>query len=130
MASIQREILINAEPAVVWEAVRDVGSVHKRLVPGVLVDAVLDGDARVVTFANGLVVRELIVDIDDDERRFAYAVVDGPFTHHNASMHVAAGANGCTRLTWITDLLPNELVPAIGDLIEEGAAAMQRTLEH
>jgi hypothetical protein len=130
MASIRKDILINADPTDVWDAVRDVGAVHQRLVPGVLVDARLDGDARVVTFADGLVVREVVVDVDDDQRRFCYTVVDGPFAHHNASMHVGAGPDGCTRLTWVTDLLPDELVPMITELIDQGSAAMRRTLEH
>ena len=42
-------------------------------------------DTRVVTFANGLVVHERIVDVDDDARRLAYTVLDGPFTHHHAT---------------------------------------------
>jgi hypothetical protein len=60
MASIRKEILINARPEEVWAAVRDVGAVHHRLVPGVVVDAHLEAGARVVTFANGVVARELI----------------------------------------------------------------------
>jgi hypothetical protein len=102
MASIRKEILIEARPENVWAAVRDVGAVHQRLVPGVLVDARLDGDARVVTFASGAVARELLVDVDDKARRFAYEVVEGPLraTHHNASMQflptvrAAAGSSG------------------------------------
>jgi hypothetical protein len=91
MASIRKEILIEAPAEHVWDAVRDVGAVHKRLGPGFLVDAVMDGDARVVTFANGLVARERIVDIDDDARRIVWAVVGSPrLTHHNASMQVFA----------------------------------------
>src|SRR5258708_32813884 len=104
MASIRKEILIEARPENVWAAVRDVGAVHQRLVPGVLVDARLDGDARVVTFANGAVARELLVDIDDEARRFAYAVVEGPLggKHHNASRQVFAPGSGRSRLVWVT----------------------------
>src|SRR3954463_11403509 len=86
MATIRKEILVRASSESVWSAVRDVGEVHRRLCPGVLVDCRMDGDARVVTFANGLVVRELIVDVDDDARRFSWAAVGGRLTHHNASM--------------------------------------------
>jgi hypothetical protein len=130
MASIQKEILLDADPDTVWDAVRDVGAPHSRLTPGVLLDTVLDGAARVVTFANGAVVREVVVDIDDECRRFAYAVVDGPFAHHNASMQVIADGGGRSRLIWTTDLLPEELAPTVTGLIEQGAAAMKRTLEH
>jgi carbon monoxide dehydrogenase subunit G len=129
MASIRKEILIDAHPDTVWAAVRDVGAVHRRLVPGVLVDARIDGDARVVTFTNGMVVRELLVDIDDEARRFAYASVEGRAQHHNASMQVFAEGDDRSRLVWTTDVLPNELAGPIGALVEQGAAVMKKTLE-
>jgi carbon monoxide dehydrogenase subunit G len=127
MATIQRDILIDGSPDEVWAAVRDVGQAHKRLTPGVLVDCRLDGDARTVTFASGMVARELIIAIDDEARRVAYAVQGEPFRHHNASMQVFADGEG-SRLVWITDLLPNELVAPIGALVDQGAAAMRKTL--
>jgi carbon monoxide dehydrogenase subunit G len=129
MASIHREVLIDAPPEQVWAAVRDVGAAHERLVPGVLTDTYLDGDCRVVTFASGAVVRELLVDVDDEIRRFAYAVVDGlpGATHHHASMQVFAAGTG-SRLVWITDVLPDALVAPIAELVELGAGAMRRTL--
>jgi hypothetical protein len=129
MASIRKEILINARPEEVWAAVRDVGAVHKRLVPDVVVDAHLDAGARVVTFANGVVARELIVDVDDEAQQFAYASVGGRATHHNASMQVCADGEGRSRLIWITDVLPNDLAAFVSDLVEQGAAIMKQTLE-
>ena len=130
MASIRKEILIKARPEDVWAAIRDVGAVHRRLVPGLVVDARLKGGARLVTFANGAVVRELIVDIDDEGRRFVYAAVGGQSTHHNASMQVFAEGESETRLVWITDMLPNEVAGPIGALIEQGASIIKQTLEH
>jgi hypothetical protein len=129
MASIRKEILIDALPEKVWEAIRDVGAVHLRLAKGFVIDARLDGEARIVTFANGMVVRELIVDIDDEFLRLAYAAVGGLTKHHNASMQVFAEGEDRTRLLWITDLLPNELAGAIGVLVEQGAEFMKKTLE-
>ncbi len=129
MASIYKEILIDAHPKDVWAAVRDVGAVHQRRVPGSVVDARFDGEARVVTFANGMVVRELIVTIDDEVRRLAYASVGGRATHHNASIQVFAESEGRTRLVWITDVLPNDLAAPIGALVEQGATVMKQTLE-
>ena len=129
MACIHKEVLIEAPPADVWAAVRDVGAVHQHLAQGFVVDTRLDGDARIVTFANGFVVRELIVDIDDQARRLAYAAVGGRATHHNASMQVFADGEHRTRLVWITDLLPNEVAGLIGALVEQGARAMKETLE-
>ncbi|HZX64992.1 MAG TPA: SRPBCC family protein [Myxococcales bacterium] len=129
MATIRKEILVRASPESVWSAVRDVGEVHRRLCPGVLVDCRMDGDARVVTFANGLVVRELIVDIDDDARRFSWAAVGGRLTHHNASMQVFPDPAGGTRLVWIADLLPDELEADIRALMDLGSAALKKTVE-
>ena len=129
MASIHKEISINASAEHVWEIVRDIGAVHKRLVPGLVTDVRQQADARVVTFASGMVVRELIVDIDDGRKRLAYAAVGGMFTHHNASMNVVANGQHACRLVWITDLLPDEAAPAVGSVIDEAAPIMKRTLE-
>ena len=128
MTTIRKDIHLAADVDTVWDALRDVGNVHERLCPGVLTDAQLDGDARVVTFANGFVARELIVDIDDDTHRVAYAVVDGPFLHHHASMEVAVEPDGGSRIIWVTDLLPDDLAPMVDGLVQQGAAAMQGVL--
>lgn len=71
MASIHKEVLIDAPPEHTWDAIRDVGAIHRRLARGFVVDTRLDGDSRLVTFAEGTVVRERIVDIDDSARRIA-----------------------------------------------------------
>lgn len=129
MASIHSEILIDAKPGDVWAAVRDVGAIHERLAPGFVVDTQLENGARIVTFANGMVARELIVDLDDEKRRLVWSVVEGRLSHHNASLQVFVGDAGASRLVWIADLLPNELAPAIRGMIEQGMSVMKRTLE-
>ena len=130
MASIRKEIVIEASPTRVWDAVRDVGAVHERLAPGFVVDTRLEAGARVVTFANGLVARELIVDVDDEARRLAWAVVGSPrLTHHNASMQVFDDGDRGSRVVWIADLLPHEIAGTIAAMIEEGLGAMKKTLE-
>jgi hypothetical protein len=128
MASIRKETVIDVQPEVAWAAVRDFGAVAERLVPGVLTASKLEDGARVVTFANGVVARELLVDIDDGAMRLVYASVGGRATHHNASMQVVAEPDGRTRLVWITDVLPNELADAVRDLVEQGSLAMARIL--
>ena len=129
MASIHKEILVSARPEKVWDALRDVGALHERVVPGFVVDTRLEDGARVVTFGNGMVARELIVDVDDGARRVVWAVVGGRFTHHNASVQVFADGNGGSRLVWIADLLPNELAGDIRAMIEQAATVMKPTLE-
>ena len=129
MASIRKEFIVNAGANDVWQAVRDVGAIHTRLAKGFVTDTRLEGNARVVTFANGAVVRELIVDIDDNARRLAYAVVEWQTTHHNASFQVFANEGGGSRVVWVTDLLPNQLADTIGGFMEQGVTAMKKTLD-
>ena len=129
MASIRREVSVAAGPAVVWDAIRDVGAVHERLAPGFVVDTKLEEGARIVTFGNGVVARELIIDVDDEARRLAWSVVGGRMTHHNASLQVFADGEGRSRVVWIADLLPNEVAGYIAGMIEQGMAVMKKTLE-
>lgn len=129
MASIHKELLIQVSPEDVWAAIRAFGAVHERLAPGFVVATHLEGDTRTVTFANGAVVRERLVALDDQARRLAYTVVDGSATHHNASMQVFAAGSQDSRLVWITDLLPDEVAPIINELVEQGACTIKQTLE-
>jgi carbon monoxide dehydrogenase subunit G len=131
MASIHKEVVIEVAPEQVWDALRDVGALHTRLVVGFVSNCVLeaDGRARVVTFANGMVARELIVDINEEWHRVAWSATGGQLSHHNASAQVFGEGTAHSRVVWIADLLPNELAPAIEDMIAQGCAAMKRTLE-
>jgi hypothetical protein len=129
MASIRKEILLEVSAERAWAAVRDVGALHHRLVPGFVVDTRLEEGARVVTFGNGLVARELIVDLDDQARRLVWSARGGRLTHHNASAQVFADGGGRSRLIWIADLLPHELEGEIRAMIEQAAAVMKKTLE-
>jgi len=126
MASIRNEVPLHASAAEVWDALRDFGAVHQRLVPGFVTDCRLDGDARVVTFVNGLVARELLVDCNDATRRLAYAIVGGRATFYGASVQVLERDTNSSTLVWVIDLLPNELAPAISAMAAQGAAAMQK----
>lgn len=128
MASIHREILIDAPPERVWDAARDIGALHTRLVPGFVVNTQVEKGARVVTFGNGMVVRELIIDVNDANRRIAWTSVGTTLLHYSASFQVYAD-NGCTRGVWIADLLPHEAAPGITAMIEAGLAAMKRAME-
>lgn len=129
MASIQREITVNAPLAHVWDALRDVGALHTRLCPGFVTDTKLEPGARVVTFGNGMVARELILDVSDERHRVAWAAVGGQLTHYNASAQVFAEPDGRTRFVWIADFLPHEAAPMITGLIEQGLNVIKQTLE-
>ncbi len=128
MASVHREIVVERPLADVWDALADVGALHTRLGRGFVTDCRLEPGARVVTFANGLVARELIVSVDGERRRVAWSVVGGRLSHHNASAQAFAEGDGACRIVWIADFLPDEHAPAIAAMVEQGLQAMRRTL--
>jgi hypothetical protein len=129
MASIQKDIPIDATAADVWDAVRDFGALHTRLVPDFVTDTKLDGDARIVTFASGNVARELLVGCDDERRRLAYAIAANErVKHYSASVQVLADGATRSRMIWIVDVLPNEIAPFISAQMDQGALAVQRKL--
>jgi len=128
MASIHKNTTVDAHPNDVWAAVRDFGNPHTRLVPGFVLDARPDGDARIVTFANGTVARELLVDCDDARRRLVYAVISERVKQHSASVQVVADGDTRARLIWIVDVLPHEIAPYIGAQMDQAALAMQKAL--
>jgi hypothetical protein len=128
MASIHKDIIIDAAPADVWDAVRDFGALHTRLVPGFVLDTRLDGDARIVSFSNGTVARELLVDCDDARQRLVYAVISERIKQHSASVQVTAESDGRSRLAWTVDVLPHEIAPYMNAQMDQAALAMQMAL--
>jgi uncharacterized protein YndB with AHSA1/START domain len=129
MATIRKERTIEAAPEAVWEALRDWGAVHERLVPGFVVDTRLDGDDRIVTFFNDVEARERLISLDEGERRLVWSIVEGPFAHHNGAAQVHANDDGTTRFVWVADLLPDEAAAATGEMMERGIDTVKRTLE-
>jgi len=129
MASIHREIVTSASPDAVWDAIRDIGALHTRLVPGFVVDTRLEPGVRIVTFGNGMVVREPIVDIDDVMRRLVWAAIGGPLTHYNGSVQVFSEGLFQSRIVWIADFLPHEAADQLRTMIEEGMSVMKATLD-
>jgi hypothetical protein len=130
MASIRKEITIDARPDDAWAALRDFGALHWRLVRGFVTDTRIDGEDRIVTFFNGAVVRERLVDTDDDARRLVWSIVDGPYTHHNASAQVFAAGDTGTLFVWIADLRPDVAAQRTAAMMERGINAVKDTLEH
>ena len=128
MASIRKEIQIDAPVERVWAALRDVGALHTRLVPGFVTDTRMDGNARVVTFGNGQTVREDIVSIDDSHRRVIWAIVGQKFHHYQGTATAEPGDPGC-RFVWTIDLLPDALAPNVEAMMTAGLSVMKKTLE-
>jgi hypothetical protein len=106
MASIRKEVLIDAASQ------RGLGRAQRRRRaahasrPGFVTDTRLEPGARVVTFGNGQVVRELIVDLDEKDRRLVWAVVDKPFQHYSASAQVFDDGPGNAALCGLPTCFP------------------------
>ena len=126
MASIYKDISLAARPDDVWAAVRDYGAVHQRVAPGFVTDCQLDGDSRIVTFANGNVAQERLVTMDDARMRLVYAVVSPRVKQHSASIQIFAEGDNHSRMVWIADVLPNEIASYIDGQMDLGALAMQK----
>jgi len=130
MASIHDHVVLDVSAERAWMAVRRVGEAHKLFAP-VLADSQVDGDIRIARFANGMVVHEHILDVDDERRRVAYTVTDGPgMAYHHASMEIVEQGPSRCLFVWITDFLPNEIADNLRPLIEQGITALKTNLEH
>ena len=128
MATIRHETIIAAPAEAIWDAVRDVGAIHTRLAPGFVTDTRLDGDGRIVTFANGTVVREAIITVDEAARRLAYSAQSERLEHHSASIEIAEAPEGA-RFTWIADLLPDAVAPYVDSQMRLGTQAVKAMFE-
>ncbi|MHC4040356.1 SRPBCC family protein [Bradyrhizobium sp. 23AC] len=126
MASIHNDISINAPARDVWDAVRDFGALHERLAPGFVTACTLDGDARIVTFANGSVAREVLVDCNDARQRLVYAINNERLQHYSASVQVIADGERRSRLVWIIDMLPNELEAYVQGQTKDAVVAIHK----
>jgi hypothetical protein len=131
MGSIRKEAMLNASPDAVWDAVRDFGAPHTRLVRGFVTGVEMDGRDRIVTFANGAVQREPLVSVDDEEMRLVYSAVDSVLgaTHYNAAVQVASNGGGTTRLVWLVDFLPDAISSNLDAAMERGVQSIKATLE-
>ena len=129
MATIRSEIKTRAKPSEVWSAIRDIGALHTRLVPGFVADTKLEPGARVVTFVNGVTLREPIVTLDDEARRLVWTHEGGRARHYNGALEVSEVAGGLTSVVWTADFLPDDIGGYMAQAIEAGMAAMQRSLD-
>ncbi len=126
MASIRKEAVVQVPSFELWASLRDVANVVD-LFPGILTASELASkDERVVTFSNGLVIRERIVDVDESSRRVVYSALGEGFTHHNASMQVIPLTAEASRFTWITDFLPHDAFSFFEPFIEEGLRCFEQ----
>lgn len=128
MATVRKDVIAAAHPDDAWDAIRDIGALHTRLVPGFVIDTCLEPGARRVTFANGQCVREPIITLDECSRRLVWSAEGVGATHYNASVQVVAGP-GATRVVWLADFLPDDIGGAIEAAMDAGAHAMKVALD-
>ena len=129
MASIHIESPVAVSADTAWGALRRVDEPDKLFAP-VLTSADIENDTRTVVFANGLVVHERILDIDERRRRVAYSVLDSPgLSYHHASMQIVEDGPQRCRFVWVTDFLPSAAASALQPLIEAGTKALTANLE-
>jgi hypothetical protein len=130
MASIHHDIFIAAPPETIWHAARAVDRLHDLLVPGfVTATEMAEGEGapvRRVTFANGHVVDEAIISVDDARRRLVWTVRQ--LEHHNGVLTVSA-AEGGARVHWAADFLPDALADTISPMMVQGLAIMKAQFE-
>lgn len=133
MPCIHKEIRIEAPAGTVWDAARDFGALHIRLVPGFVtaVEPAQEADGtpyRMVTFASGVTLKEVIVDIDDDARRIVWTIESPNVRHHNGALQVIPEGQGC-RAVWIADVLPSAMAEAFAPSMAAGLRAMKDQFE-
>jgi hypothetical protein len=128
MATVRKEFRAPRSAAEVWEKLRKFDAVHE-LAPGFVTATKMEpSGARLVTFANGMEIREWLVSSNDAERRLVYAIIDHPkYTHYSAAAQVFEDGAG-SRFVWTVDFMPDEMAGMQGASMEAGAAAMRAAL--
>ena len=128
MATVRKEFRSPRSAAEVWEKLRKFEAVHE-LAPGFVTATEMEpSGARLVTFVNGVKVREWLVSRDDAERRLVYAINDHPkYTHYSAAAQVFEDGAG-SRFVWTVDFLPDEMAEFQDASMEAGAAAVRAGL--
>ena len=129
MATVRTSLITPASAEAAWAVIRDVGAVHTRLAPGFVTDTRLEPGVRVVTFVNGMIIREPIVTIDDEARRLVWTAEGGWTSHYNASLQVSARTDGGATVVWVADFLPDDVKPQLMRALEAGTQAMKRSLD-
>ncbi len=129
MATVRREFRSPRSAGDVWDVLKQFDRVHELAKGFVVATKMEPGGARVVTFANGMEVREHLVSSDAAERRLVYAIIDDPrYTHYSACAQVFEDGSG-SRFVWTVDFLPDDMAPMQGAAMDAGAQAMRAALD-
>lgn len=128
MGTARKHIVLDADIAIVWDAVRDFAKVE-RLVPGFVTTLAASPTQRVVQFRDGSTAIERLVSVDEAAYRLVYSVIGGRTVHNNSVLELQPLDGGQTGLTWIIDALPDEIVRYLDANMDQAIAAMRVALE-
>ena len=131
MATVRKSVAIAKPANEVWDAVSDAGQLHTRVVPGMVTNTTLedDGEVRIVTFGNGMVLKEYMISNDADTMRLVWSAESDQWTHHNASLQVFAIGDTCEAV-WTADVLPHSAGVLMEQFLTAGLAAMKAHMEN
>ncbi|MCA9556199.1 MAG: SRPBCC family protein [Myxococcales bacterium] len=128
MATIYREFTVDAPADAVWARMSALGRAHELF--SFLVGSEVEGDRRVCHMADGARLEELILDVDPERRRIAYAILRSPFgmEFHSASWQ-AFPRGDTTLFAWTTDVKPDGMAPELAKVIDGELANIRSALE-
>lgn len=128
MATVRKEFRSPRSADEVWAKLRRFEAVNELAKGFVTATKMEPSGARLVTFVNGMEIREWLVSSNDGERRLVYAILDHPkYRHYSASAQVFEDGQG-SRFVWTVDFLPDEMAGMQDASMAAGAAAMQANL--
>ncbi len=131
MATVQKSVFISKPAAQVWDAISDAGQLHTRVAPGMVTDTKLkqNGEVRIVTFGNGMVLEEYMISSDADTMRLAWSAQSDQWSHHNASLQVFSVDGGTCEAVWTADVLPHTASVLMEQFLNAGLGAMKAHME-
>ena len=131
MATVRKTVTIARSADEVWDAVSDAGELHTRVAPQVVANTTLEagGEVRIVTFGNGVVLKELIISNDPSARRLAWSAQSDQWQHHNASLQIFPLSDERCEAVWTADVLPHAAGAIMEQFLTMGLDAMKSHLE-
>ena len=132
MATVRKSVTITKPANEVWDAVSDAGQLHTRVVPGMVTNTTLEdgGEVRIVTFGNGMILKEYMISNDADTMRLVWSAESEQWTHHNASLQVFSGDDGVCEVVWTADVLPHSAGALMEQFLTAGLTAMKAHMEN
>jgi len=112
MATLRREIRINASADEVWKVVGRPEILYLWF-PGI-VSSVVDGNTRTITTGTGIPMPEEIITNDSLQRRFQYRITAPLFRQHLATVDVLDVGDGTCMVVYSTDAEPAVMALVIG----------------